>query len=138
MVLTNISAHFIKDLDVSLFKLSVLSFFMVRIKKVKSGKKFYYYWVKDIYDSNIQRSSTVVVRKATKEEIEKFEKGEYQEVPEIKDKTVKYELNIIFQDDEKEIIEYTSYKILLRGIKNKVKELEAKKKIKSMEIIPKY
>ncbi len=117
---------------------------MPRIKKIKSGKKYYYYWVKDVYKPKLRRSTTVTIRKATPEEVKKFESGELQALDDKEEEEpVKFQLKMIFDDGEEVTTDYNSHSILIKGLANRLKtirdieEIDGRK-LKKMEIIPQY
>ncbi|NVM01402.1 MAG: hypothetical protein HWN67_03650 [Candidatus Helarchaeota archaeon] len=107
---------------------------MVRVKKIKSGKKYYYYIVEDIYDRKIGRGTTKLKRKATKEEIEEYErkvqlKKKQKELEE--KKPIVSEIRIYQKDNQIKILQYENYNDVLK----KIEALEKQKdKIDTIKI----
>ena len=65
------------------------------MKKIKSGKKYYYYIVKDVYDSVHKRSTTVIVRKANDDEV-----AEYEASLKLKKQKSKYKIRLYLKSNE--------------------------------------
>lgn len=98
---------------------------MVRIKKIKSGYKYYYYVIKDVYSQFQQRSVTEIVRKATDEEIEEFERNLALK----ETMNAKYQIVLYLKTHEIKFLNFENYEKLREEINKILENIENIKKI---------